>query len=293
MICRTILTGMVLASLLTGCGQQKPTPKTTSSSKKDDASSTEKSLVSLPTTPSPVTNTPPVPPKNYDVSKPEFKFTALQWFDEFAGDKEKAAREKYAGKVIEVSGLVKFFNEVGSPDNFQTQINLKVDKDPFADLRIFTKDQTPWTQYGPESSVVVQGVFLAESPINGQPSKACDLHQAIVSKKEGSPVPSVNLIEIMKEATGKSELFARNYNSKSFLIEGQIQALENTKSSSRIKLQAGPNRSPIDVTFCSDTMAYDKGLKNGKPGQTVWVYGTILVEGDVVRVISGMLSPIK
>src|SRR5262249_34234728 len=106
------------------------------------------------------------------LGKPDLVVTPAEWRAEFKKD-STAAKAKYRGKVIEMSGTL----EGVRPDPFGTQfafIEFDVAND-FAGVRCVLTDPRPWRKVGPGSKVKVRG---KSSEIHAGDLNPCEIVEA-------------------------------------------------------------------------------------------------------------------
>ncbi len=196
----TRLLALFAGLLLTaGCGKDEPAP----------------------TPPAPPTEAvkPTVPasekkPINLATAKPDFTPDPKAWYTEWTAD-DRAAREKYEQKVLEISGEVSEVTaKLDSNQNIvQGMVVLKAGKE--GQIRCFTTDTHPWDRISPGSKVKVRGIVpqYAEFPA---------LDSAIIVEAGPNPAMTITAEQLAKELDEDADQTNKRYKDKFLIVEGEV-----------------------------------------------------------------------
>jgi Leucine-rich repeat (LRR) protein len=212
------------------------------------------------------------PPKRVveDVSKvePAFSLTA----EKFAAEaKDRAvANEKFKGKVVELSGVVK---TVGQNISGEPYLSLEVEKD-FTGVMCFTADAEPWAKVVPGQKIKLKGKWPPDA------FGTVLAHCAFVDVGT-SPAITITAQQLAKEYAADKEAANKKYTDKYLIITGEVADKEfNSAGAASVTLKVDGN---VKVK-CSFT-AFEKGMvKPIKVGQQLKAVGqyTLNFGGDEV-----------
>jgi len=181
-------------------------------------------------------------------AKAAFAITALQLAEEFEKD-SKAARQKYQGKVIDLSGRIDRLNRnIGGGDAF---VVLDGGKEG---VRCVTVDKQPWNKVVPGQKVKLRGT-LAD---NSTPM----LLQCEILETGESPALVVTAEQLAKEAAADAEGTDKKYKGKPLIVTGEIVELKPAKGEEYLKLKGDDQRK----VYCVFPLQGDMiaGLKEGQ-----------------------------
>ena len=196
------------------------------------------------------------------LGKPDVTITPAQWRAEFKKD-AAAARAKYKGKVIEMSGTV----DSARPDPYGLcgYINLEVAND-FEGVRCVLTDKTPWKKVSPGSKVKVRGM---SSDVIAGDLKPCEIIEA-------GPNPGVVVTapELARQFAADRRAANQKYDDKWAYVKGEVT--EKTSSKGCAVLLKLKGEKDVIVTCCFGE-AYKAGLEAVKVGSQVDVYGRLQI----------------
>jgi hypothetical protein len=237
------LAGILFVAFAAGCKKSDTTGATGAESKKDGAAADPKKEAAAP------------------LGKPDVTMDAVAWHAEFKKD-NKAAKQKYKGKVVELTGTVRDLTD--DPYGNVGYIYLEV-KGDILGVRVATKDKKPWLTVAQGSQIKVKG----KEPEAGLPA---DLFEAEIV--DAGPNPAMLSAEqLAKEYTADRKATAAKYNEKRVNVEGEV--VEKGKSQYcdvQLKLKGAGE---ITISCCFGGAANTQGLGAAKPGQKLKVFGTL------------------
>ncbi len=204
----------------------------------------------------------PGTPAAAPADKPEVKTTAEGLAKEVLAD-EKAAAEKYKGKVVEVEGAVAFANAfLGNGRMFHLSGAKKKPTDVVG-LNLFCvpaaahKDKVWWLGKGQKVQVVGR--------VTGVTSSAVYLDQCAVTELEPSPTPRLTAEQLTgefakDEAAAKAKYLTKEGYPKEVIVEGTVAGRETTKDGFHTVKLAGKEGLAVSCTVDKETY---EGLKDG------------------------------
>lgn len=246
-------------------------------------------IVVVPPSKQPVAADPATMPERSD-----FSSDASAWYDEFQKD-PAAAREKYRGKTLDLSGRVAYI----SPENWGVYLKAE-HADPKKELGvpcIFPRE-SPWAYVSVGSAVKIRGKLFIEPeehPPDGSvaPVQAI-LNPAWVMENKDVAVPQ-KATELAKQFTRDRVAFRQKFNDRSAYVEGEI--LEKASSQGCEILLRLKGDDGVTVDCCTGglfNLRSKEKLKGARKGNTVIVYGTYSVfDDDDGRISLNMASVIE
>lgn len=231
----------VLALALTGCGKKaaddKPGDKQTE--KPEDGS-------------------------DLATAKPDVTMTAEAWHAEFKKD-EKAAKAKYMGKVVQLTGKV--WTLAQNIDAGITFVHLKVENDLFG-VRGGTKDLNLWERVPEGAEVTIRGRLPDMGVMTGE---LFPIHVVSVDK---NPSRTFTAAELAIEFKKDKEKLKAAWGDKWVYVEGEfVRTIKSQHGSEQIVLK-GAGGVDIKCAFPMDANALASKLK---PGQKVKVLGQLSI----------------
>jgi hypothetical protein len=150
--------------------------------------------------------------KPVDVSKPvDLQVAPAVWVADW--EKADAARAKYAGKIIEISGEVADVS--ADPYGSVGYVYLKTDAKGKT-ATCCTADTYPWAKVSPGSKVKVRGTWTPDYSRNG------NLSQCVIVEAGPNPALTVSAEQLGKECTADRSAAVAKYNEKYAFVEGEV-----------------------------------------------------------------------
>jgi Leucine-rich repeat (LRR) protein len=221
------------------------------------------------------------PPKRVieDISKiePAFSLTSEKFAEECK--EQKTANEKFKGKVIELSGVVKTVGQNFSGDPY---VALEVGKD-FTGVMCFTADAQPWAKVVPGQKIKLKGKW-PQDPFG--PS----LHHCVFVDTGKSPAIILTAQELAKEYAADKDATGKKYADKYLIVTGEVVDKEfNSVGAASVTLKV---EGKVKVK-CSFT-AFEKGMvKPIKIGQQLKAVGQYTLNFGDEEVVVYFCHPIK
>src|SRR5262245_7275174 len=146
-------------------------------------------------------------------AKPDFTLTSKEFAEEYQKD-QKAATEKYKGKVVELSGtVIGLSRNVAIP---QPYLSLQgVEKDPLG-IWCLMADKEPWLKATPGQSVKMKG---KASDSFGLPPQ---LLECVVTEVSGPGAPTLTAEELGKAYAADENATTKKYDNKYLFLTGEI-----------------------------------------------------------------------
>jgi hypothetical protein len=198
------------------------------------------------------------------LGKPDVVVSPAEWRAAFKKD-SAAARARYKGKVIEMSGTV----DSARPDPYGLcgYISLEVPND-LVGVRCVLADKKPWRKVSPGSKVKVRGM---SSDVIAGDLKPCEIVEA-------GPNPGVVITarELARLFAADRREAVKKYDEKWAYVKGEVAEKASTEHCAvllRLKGEAG-----IGLTCCFGKPAgYRAGLDGVRVGSQVDVFGRLQV----------------
>jgi tRNA_anti-like len=199
-------------------------------------------------------------------AKPDFTYTAQQWFDEFKAD-EAAAKAKYRDKIIEISGEVQAVleTEVGK-DKMLSLVHFKVEKDLLG-VRCDILGGSIWKSVMPKSKTTIRGYYSNESIFKAE------LYPAIVVKTD-SRFDRIKAVDLAGAAKSDLKATSEKYNDRWIWIEGTVKRAGKTKDGYVQIVLDGVGTLDVECGVPADS---EKRVLALKPGQPIAVFGELAV----------------
>jgi hypothetical protein len=197
------------------------------------------------------------------LGKADLVVTPAEWRADFKKDAQ-AAKAKYKGKVIEMSGVV----DSARPDPFGAPvgfIDLEVAND-FAGVRCVLKDPKPWKKVSPGSKVTVRG--KSSDVVSG------DLNPCEIVEAGPNPGVVISATELAKQFAADRSAAQKKYDDKWAYVKGEV--IERTKSEGCAVLLKLKGDGDIIVTCCFGE-AYKFTADKVKSGSKVDIYGRLSI----------------
>jgi hypothetical protein len=213
---------------------------------------------------------PPISPMGPDLRavKPDFTLTASE-----LGTEEKNGvpiREKYKGKVIELSGVVRWIrrDRENRPD-LSDRIVLWLygaTKSPVDMLRCVARDPTPWKEVTPGQTVKIKG----KSP---EPGYWGDIHllDCVIVEATGPHVPSFTADQVSREYRADPVGFSKKYEENGFILGGEIARVDVVEERQRSVLLKTPDGGPRVVCHFLVGNLAESEVRQLKRGQKIKV----------------------
>ncbi len=160
--------------------------------------------------------------------KPDFKFTVPGFYQAIPAD-EKLAAKKFAGKVIEVTGVCEDISRAAAEGS--STIVLHDDRDPDASRGVFTdlNEKQPWAKIVPGQRVTIRASF-SESAVRSEAGQKV----GYIYLKDGTIVDagkylgiSITAAELAKLYKGDPKATAKKYDGKYLLMTGDFEKWED------------------------------------------------------------------
>jgi hypothetical protein len=196
-------------------------------------------------------------------AKPDVTTTAAEWHAEFKKD-DKAAKAKYAGKVVELTG--KATSVLQNLDAGMAFIHLAVEKD-FLGVRCDTKDLNVWEKVSPGSEVTVRGRLAEGGFLTGE---LMPVHIVSVKGQAGS----MTATELAEQFTKEKDKLKEKWDDKWAYVEGEFVRSDTSKNGILYLLLKGSGGVDVKCFVGADSK---KQVEKLKPGQKVKVLGQVSV----------------
>ncbi len=190
---------------------------------------------------------------------PDASMTATEYFKAVKAD-PKMAREKYEGKVVELTGEVW---TVTSPFNDGVCVILATDE-KLKVVYVYTSDKMLWERVGAGAKVTIRGTPTSSHNM---------IRPAAVISVASNPAPTYQAVELAKEVAADSEAADKKYRSKSGYVIGELVRFQPSKNGGDLILK-GSGDVEVQLGVGSDDVAAAKALK---PGAKVKAHGELLV----------------
>jgi hypothetical protein len=240
-----LVTGL---AFLAGCGHQPPASVSSSGEVKPTVSEKPKETK----------------PIDLAKAKPDFTPDPKAWFTEWVAD-DRAAREKYEGKVMELSGDV---SEVTAKLDDERQvvqgvIILKAGAKDHV-IRCLTTDRQPWERVSPGSKVKLRGVvpLYAEFPT----LEPCNILEA--GPNPAIPISAVQLTQELEDDTKET---SKRYMGKFLIVDGEVVKKQTDGLGLTTAYLKGAEDIPVACKFPHVMRSAAESLK---PGQKIKVVGS-------------------
>jgi tRNA_anti-like len=192
-----------------------------------------------------------------DLGKPDFSLTAKDFYQEFKADKESAAA-KYAGKVVELKGLM---DDVGR-NATGSYVTLEVPVGTLNYVQCFTSSKRPWNKATPGQTVTVRGIYPPMRSL-------AFLFDCQIVAATGGGASRFSAAELVREFETDPE--AEKFDIRRFVVvRGEVVRLDKRElGRTEVQLKASA-RTHVVCTF-----AHWEGsdLKDVKPGQEMEALG--------------------
>lgn len=195
----------------TGCGKDAPPGKPPIGGGMRDKVGTESTN---PSAAQPAATKAPMP--DLAKTKPEQVFTAQEFYDQFKFSQESS--KKYAGKVLEVSGVIALVGRNLQKDAF---IYLKIENDPLG-VGCFTAAPQPWSQFSKGQKVTIRG-------LRREDAFGASLSSCIVVEKDPTPAIAITAEALEKEYADQFQETIKKYDKKTMIITGVVEKTELDK----------------------------------------------------------------
>jgi hypothetical protein len=199
------------------------------------------------------------PRKNSSTTDQPLRPSLQEFADEWTGAKIPAAREKYAGRQVEISGVIDTIISMG-----QGEVRVYVHSGGLKFPVILGLD-APWTPAAVGQTVVVRGRAVQGTPKSFEGGCRVEIVDAQIISLSGESAPRYTVerfLELLEK--NPDELGNEGYAQ----ITGTIRDVTWDSSWSRMHLSP-PGKPPIDI----ETFYWDTAAIWWRPGQTVTVYG--------------------
>jgi hypothetical protein len=203
-------------------------------------------------------------------AKPDFRLTAQELYDEFVKDKE-AAHKKFAGKVIELSGVVRDCKASGPHSLLVLDVKKKEGSVGFDDVYGATEEKECWARHGRGQKVRLRGTWGGRAWLG-----AAVTHAAVV---EAGPNPTVlyPAERLAKDWAADSAGLTKRYQNKHLVVEGEVLKKEERRGAFSTVYLKGTAKAPVACHFGFHDREQAEGLK---VGQKVKVFGELSSYSD-------------
>jgi hypothetical protein len=208
---------------------------------------------------------------------PSYSLTAKEFHDELRAD-EKAARNKFVGKTIELVGII-------------TSMHVYSDSVAYVTLKdqvgCYVDDPQPWERFGDGQKVRVRGTFTPRLVGIG-------LEHCTLTAIGECPLTKRTAVEIATEFKKDLDAAKDKYNDRQFLVTGKIAKIDRGASGAATVYFHGADGVSVSCSFSHDL---EKRLKSLKAGQQFSCCGTflrVLGTKEEVGLIAGLpIAPRK
>jgi len=205
-----------------------------------------------------------------DVPKPEFTLTADEYVADIEKDKQ-AAKAKYQGKLIELSGTVRAI-QGGVPARETGIVNLGATNSMFG-VNCSMTEKEPWARVSPGQQVRIRG----KADTSGIPY----LWNSMIVEQGPNPAVKISDADLAKEFVGDKKKTNQKYAAKYMIVEGEIVDKKEHDRYVSLFLRGDGN---VRIECCVDPS--DKDITSDlKPGRRIKMFGRYSAypkEGDVV-----------
>jgi hypothetical protein len=206
-------------------------------------------------------------------AKPDVTMKAADWHAEFKKDKG-AARAKYIGKIIELTGHVSVVDQVAGV----TFIHLEegIDALGVQGVRCGFKDPNLWERVSVGSDVIVRGRLPEQQQDLFLPGELMPVHVVRVDNRS----PSVTAAELAERFLKDQEALKEKWDSKWVYVEGEFVRSGMTPHGGLEFVLKGSGKVQVKCLVPGDA---EKRVRALKPGQKVKVLGELgLVNGPTL-----------
>jgi hypothetical protein len=225
----------------------------------------------VPSTPAPVQETKPAVPaterKPVDLAtaKPDFTLDPKAWYTEWTAN-DRAARDKYEGKVVELSGEVSEVTARLEGDRIARGVVIikAVGKDHT--IRCLTTDLHPWERVSAGSKVKMRGVVppFAEFPMLGP---------SIIVEASPNPAIVISALQLTKEYDDEPKKTVERYKDKYLIVEGEIlQKKTDALGITMAFLKGAEDAPPVVCKFPHAMRTEAAALKGGQKIKVVGLF---------------------
>jgi hypothetical protein len=250
-----LVTGLLIAS---GCGRKG----TLSSLGRDEVPSPPSSeLRSFPP------SSEPAKEKDLSDAKPDFVLDAKAWSEEWR-EGLAAARAKYRGKVIDLSGEVdSFVDGAGEP----AELRLKAAEGRLG-ARCLTVDRQPWAKVAPGSKVKIRGMLA---------SHGSTLSPSYIIWAGPNPALLISSQDLAKQFAADREGTAPKFHDKWIYVDGEVVEKMPPKGAAMavLKLKGEAKEDEPVRVDCIFTGESDRAVERVKVGARVKVLGKAFLRG--------------
>jgi hypothetical protein len=218
------------------------------------------------------------PPEKKTAPKADYSLSAKDFMAEFEKDKQ-AARAKYEGKVLQLTGPVGQVGRGGDDTDF-----LVLNKEPYSTgAMCFTKEKEPWKTALPGQSVTIIGtadLSLVPALVN-----------SVIVEKTGSAPVTLTADELAKEYAADPQTATKKYRKlAAIILKGEIARIEKNEFGSVTVIFRTEAKSPIVHAYFTNQF-YRNYVADLKLGQKISVVGEItLTKGRVGTSNGGILE---
>jgi hypothetical protein len=178
---------------------------------------------------------------------------AVEFAEEYAKDKQ-AARQKYQGKVVDLSGRIDRLNRNISRQAF---VVLEGGRDG---VRCLTVDKAPWNKVTPGQQITLRGTVADDSsPM---------LFSCEIIETGESPALTITAEQLARETAADQEATYKKYKEKPLIVTGEVVELKPAKGDEYLDLKGDDKRR----VHCVFPLQGDM-LEGLKVGQQVKVLG--------------------
>jgi hypothetical protein len=179
---------------------------------------------------------PPGPRPDLSKAKPDFSLTAEAFAKEVNKDRE-AARKKYGGKVIDVSGVVGALMQYSKAP----ALMFAVDRAPLTGV-VFLADVEPWATVSPGQEVKLRGRLPREELDQSL------LRDCTVIDKGPNPAATITAEQLAQECAVSPEAANKKYKDKHLYITGEVTALKEGGQDGSLEIQLkGHDEVPVKL----------------------------------------------
>lgn len=247
------ITFLLFVTAFIGCGKQTSVPNandapetrnTTSNVSKDGGSSKQ-----------------PAAAPDLSSAKADYTFEPKLWKEECKNN-PKGAKEKYTGKVIQLTGTIE---TLGADPYRPLGIIYLRDNMSTDEIRCYTADPEPWWKVSPGSKITLKGT-PGESV-----SHPGDLIHCVIVEASPNQAIVVNAEQLAKDVLKNGNAAVEKYSGKYGIVEGELVS----KKENQLVLK-GDGKTTIQCAFGYGDIDEER-MATLKIGQKVKVFGQIAI----------------
>lgn len=214
------------------------------------------------------TSKPKITPEQVRDGKADFTLTAQELFDEYKKD-DKAAHEKYEGKILEISGVVDSCKGSGNESILNLAVN-REKSDVLGGVGGVMQEKECWARHSKGQKVKLRGVWGGKAYIG-----AAIVH-AIVLESDPNTTPLYTAEQLAREYESDSAVLMDRYENKPLVVKGTLLKKEVLSGFKKLILK-GTDKTSVSCRF---SWGENKEWEEAKEGTQVTVFGDLEQVGE-------------